>query len=592
MSLFGMLPTAADGIALGRHASRAAALLGLLILLDGCRPAPPSPGSAAKPPTATTAAPSIPWFAEVAAASGVNFRHSSGHQQRFWFPEIETGGVGLIDYDGDGLLDIFCVDGGSVDPAAPRAPRHRLYHNRGNWRFEDVTEAAGIHVADGYGMGCAVGDYDGDGWPDLYLTQLGSNHLFHNNGNGTFTDVTAKSGTAGGMWSTSAAFLDYDGDGRLDLVVVNYVRWNPSLESDCSSRGGQADYCSPKNYQAPTPVLLFHNRGDGTFEDVSHASGVDKIFGNGFGVATGDFNHDGRIDFYIANDAMPNQLWLNQGNGRFIDDAQLRGCALNALGIPRAGMGVVAVDLTQRGWLDLYVTHLAGEGNGLFANQAGNFLDALSPDGPMAGSIPRTGFGVGFADFNNDANLDLFVANGRVRLGPVDLDPRDPYAEPNTLMQGMGGGHFRELQPQGGTSPVLLATSRGAAFGDLDNDGAVDVVVINKDGPLHLLKNVAPARGHWILLNLRDANGREVRNAVVRIDAGGKNQWRQNQPNEGYCSSNDPRLHFGLGNATGVDHLWVRWPNGVAEDFGPRAADAIYEIRATRGKPAPGSFDW
>lgn len=533
-----------------------------------------------------------PWFTNVVAGSGLAFRHRSGASGRYWLPEMETGGVGLIDFDGDGLLDVFCVSGGSLDPARPEPPGHRLYRNLGNWKFADVTQAAGLQCPDGYGMGCAVGDFDGDGRPDLYVTQLGSNHLYRNRGDGTFEDVTRKAGVAVNSWSTSASFVDFDGDGWLDLIVVNYVKWSPETEMECASSGGHRDYCSPKNYHAPAPSVLFHNRGDGTFEDVTARAGIDRAYGNGFGVATGDFNHDGRVDFFIANDATPNQLWLNQGEGRFVDDAPLRGCALNSMGVPRAGMGVVAVDLLQHGWLDLFVTHLVGEGNGLFLNQSGSFLDSVTPQGPMAGSLPFTGFGLAMADFDLDGQLDLYVANGRVRMGGRDWNPTDPYAEPDSLYRGLGGGQFEPIEPQGGTAELLTGTGRGVAVGDLDNDGAMDVVVVNRDGPAHLLRNLHALAGQSIQCQLFDRKGRECRNAILRLEAGGRLQWRQQQPNEGYCSSQDPRVHFGLGTGVRAGHLWVRWPDGSAEDFGVLEGGRVHRIRAGTGTLARGVFDW
>ncbi len=569
----------------------------------GCRKSPESaptgtaPTAAFSQPTVvvssrTPTASRSPWFTNVVSGSGLTFQHHSGAAGRYWLPEMETGGVGLIDYDGDGLLDIFCVSGGSLDPAHPVTPGHRLYRNLGNWKFADVTEAAGLVCSDGYGMGCAVGDYDGDGLPDLYVTQLGSNHLYHNRGNGTFEDVTAAAGVAVHSWSTSAAFVDYDGDGRLDLMVVNYVKWSPEQEMECFSAGGRRDYCSPKNYHSPAPSTLFHNRGNGTFEDVTTAAGLDRAYGNGFGIATADFDHDGRVDFFVANDATPNQLWLNQGNGHFIDDAPLRGCALNSMGVPRAGMGVVAVDLLQRGWMDLFVTHLTGEGNGLFLNQKNAFLDSVTPDGPMAGSLSFTGFGTAIADFDNDGEQDAYVANGRVRLGSHTWSPQDPYAEPNTLQRGRGAGRFEAVEPVGGTAEPLVATSRGLAVGDLDNDGALDLVVINRDGPVHLLRNVAGGGRRGIVFQLAGRDGRDVRNAILRFESGGRIQWRQHQPNQGYCSSNDPRVHFGLGPTATGGHLWIRWSDGSAEDFGVRQAGRPHVIRAGSGQPAPGVFGW
>ncbi len=556
------------------------------LLLVSCRPDAPQPVKAPPPaPSASIAAspPAAPWFERIPPGSGLDFVHSAGSTGKFLMPEMETGGVGLIDFDQDGLVDVFCVDGGSVDPALPKAPGHRLFRNLGNARFEDVTRKAGIAVPDGFGMGCAVGDFDGDAWPDLYVTQLGSNRLFRNRRDGTFEDVTRKAGVAVRSWSTSAAFVDYDADGHLDLFVVNYIRWSPSIEMECFSHGGRRDYCSPVNYRAPAPTVLLRNRGDGTFEDVTARSGLDRAYGNGFGVATGDFDGNGHVDLYVANDAMPNQLWLNQGDGRFLDDAPLRGCALNALGVPRAGMGVVAFDVQQRGALDLFVTHLVGEDNGLFVNQGGNFLDAVTPDGPMAGSSPYTGFGLAFVDFNHDALPDLYVANGRVRLGADQPDPNDPYAEASTLHRGTGPGRF-QLVPNAGEAAHVPGVARGLAAGDLDNDGAIDLVVIQRNGPVRVLRNVAGTMGGWIQLRLVDAQGREVRNAVVSLHSGSSVQWRQAQPNEGYCSSNDPRLHFGLGNATRADRVVVRWPRRPPEEFGPLDARRLHVLQVGTGR--------
>ena len=554
----------------------------LCLLLGACSKSPPGPASSEQT-TTTAAKPSAPWFEEVAAKSGLDFRHTSGHTTRYYMPEINAGGVGLLDFDGDGLLDVFCVNGGSLDPSVTNRPGHKLYRNLGHWKFEDVTQRAGVGGNGGYGMGCACADYDGDGHVDLYVSQVGRNILYHNNGDGTFTDVTEQAGVSVSSWSTSCAFFDYDGDGRLDLIVANYLKWSRETELNCYSRGGLPDYCSPLNYKAPAMDTLFHNLGQGRFEDVTAAAGLDKAYGNGLGVVCADFNRDGRLDIYVANDAMPNQLWINQGNGKFTDEAMLRGCAVNTFGMPRAGMGVVTVDLQERGWLDLFVTHLVSEGNGWFVNRDGYFTDTLTPKGPGAPSRPFTGFGVGFADFDNDGNLDLYVANGRVRYGARDLDTTDPYAEPNTLLRGLGGGAFEEVMPTGGVAPPLIATSRGAAFGDLDNDGGCDIVVINKDGPAHLLRNVISKRGNWVMFRVLNRNGSDALNAAVQIEAGGRRQSRQVLPNEGYCSSNDPRVHFGLGDTRSVESVLVRWPAGGSETFGPFEAGRIYELRQGAG---------
>jgi enediyne biosynthesis protein E4 len=416
---------------------------------------------------------------------------------------------------------------------------------------------------------------------------LGANILYRNNGDGTFTDVSREAGVADKSWGTSAAFFDYDGDGYLDLIIANYLKWSRESELECYSRGGLPDYCSPSNYKAPAMSTLYHNKGNGTFENATLSAGLDKAYGNGLGVVCADFDRDGRPDIFVANDAMPNQLWMNQGNGRFIDEAMIRGCAVNSLGAAEAGMGVASVDLYQRGWLDLFVTHLVDEGNRLWINTNGYFIDAVKPKGPGAPSLPYTGFGLAFADFDNDGNLDLYVANGKVKYGHTQLDSNDPYSEPNTLLRGLGNGDFEQVMPNGGTTRPLIATSRGLAAGDLDNDGAVDLVVINRDGPAHLLRNLLAKRGHWIMFSVLNQNGSDALGAMLRIDAGGRSYWRQVQPNQGYCSSHDPRLHYGLGHAEKVDSITVYWRKGKEESFGPVDVDRIYEVREGRTEVRP-----
>lgn len=505
---------------------------------------------------------------------------------------METGGVGLLDYDGDGWLDIFLVNGGSLNPGKTPGTGNQLYHNLKNGHFENVTATSGITTGSDYGMGCACADFDGDGWVDLYVTNLRTNRLWKNNGNGTFTDVAEKVGVACPSWSTSAAFFDADGDGLLDLIVINYIKWMPETELACFSRGGRPDYCSPINYQASAVTTLYHNRGDGTFQDVTKSAGLERAYGNGLGVAVGDFNQDGRLDFFVANDATPNQLWLNQGSGRFVDEGLLRGCALNSHGSSRAGMGVVAVDLFDRGWLDLFVTHLVGEGNGLFINTNGYFMDTRSPRGPMVGSLSSTGFGVCFADFDHDGIQDLYVANGRVKLGDRPILEEDPYAEPNSLLRGLGGGEFETVNPEGGTAIPLVATSRGLAVGDLDNDGDLDLVVVNRDGSPYLLRNVVPKRGQSIQFRVVDRRDHLVPHARLCVEAAGRRQFRQVAPNEGYCSSQDPRVHVGLGDATRVDRVTVRWLTGGEEVFGPYPSGGVVTLRQGSGQPSSGLFEY
>jgi hypothetical protein len=307
------------------------------------------------------------------------------------------------------------------------------------------------------------------------------------------------------------------------------------------------------------------------------AAGLDRAYGNGLGVATCDFDHDGRIDIFVANDAMPNQLWMNQGNGKFRDEALIRGAALSFFGTPRAGMGAAVVDLNNDSWFDIYVTHLVGEGNGLFLNKGGQFTDTNSPKGPNAASLPHTGFGLAFEDFDNDGEPDLYIANGKVRIGASILDAKDPYAEANTLLRGVGHGEFQEIA-QAGVYPPLIAASRGLAVGDLDNDGKLDLVIVNKDGPAHLLKNVIQSPGHWLTLKVLNAKKNYAHNAIVEVTFGGKTLRQQVQPNYGYCSSNDPRLHFGLGAAARVDEVKVQWPSGKSQTFRSLRADEIQTL--------------
>lgn len=530
------------------------------------------------------------WFDEVAVPSGLSFQHVFALEQRFYFPEIIAGGVGLLDYDGDGFLDVYFVQGGDFEAPIAERPTNRLYRNRGDGTFEDVTEATGTGDA-GYGMGCACGDYDGDGDVDLYVTNVGPNVLFRNNGDGTFTNVAKAAGVDDSSWGTSATFVDYDADGHLDLFVVNYIDWAPGREIRCASLLDERSYCHPNIYRAPAPDTLFRNRGDGTFVNVSTSCGIRKAYGNGLGVTPGDFNGDGRLDFYVANDAQANQLWINDGEGRFTDAAPALGCDVNRMGAAEAGMGVAAVDVNHDGRLDIFLSHLRHETNTLYLNRGGWFDDVTSTLGLASASIPLTGFGLGFADFNHDARLDVYVANGRVKLIEPAYDSARPYAEPNLLFAGTADGRFEEVEPRGGTEKLLVESSRAVAFGDLDNDGDIDMVVVNNGGPTHLLRNRAGSRGAWATFRVVDRRGRFALGASVRATAGDRHQWRQVQRAYGYCASHDPRVHFGLGSAKRIDELLVRWLGGDGEIFGPFPAGAQYEIRQGNGRAIPNDKD-
>jgi hypothetical protein len=529
----------------------------------------------------TPSAPGGVWFEETAATRGVDFRHTLGAEQRFWFPEVAGSGLAFFDYDGDGDLDLYCVQAGELDPDAVEHPGNRLYANDGTGHFSDGTHVAGVGDT-GYGMGCAVADYDADGDLDLYVTNVGPNVLYRNDGDGTFTDVTREAGVGDAAWGTSCAFLDYDQDGDLDLFVVNYIHWSVEHELECRSDYGTQEYCSPNNYSAPARDVLYRNEG-GVFTDVSTAVGLGAAFGNGLGIVWGDVDGDGRVDVYVANDGMANQLWRGKPDGTFEDAAMLAGCAVNGNGAEEAGMGAALFDVDGDGDLDLFCTHLRQETNTIYLNERGVFKDATSRAGIGNASFGSTGFGVAFCDLDHDGVLDLFVSNGRVNDFQPHLDPARVLAEPDQLFRGLGAGRFEEI-PRAGLAQTLQTVGRGAAFGDIDGDGDIDVAELDNDGPLRLFVNVAEKRGRWALLDVREADGRHALGATLVARAGAGAQHRQVQSAYSYCSSNDPRVHLGLGAAESIDEVVVSWRDGARETFGPLAADRAHVLRRGAGR--------
>lgn len=531
----------------------------------------------APPPDQPREAGSPPWFDEVAAARGIRFVHQSGHRDRYLLPEIMGGGAALFDMDQDGDLDAYLVQSGNVTDPSQKGDGNRLFRNRGDGSFDDVTSGSGVQ-APGYGMGVTAADYDNDGDVDLYVTNLGSNVLLQNDGSGRFTDVTARAGVGGSGWSTSAAFLDYDADGDLDLAVTRYIDWSPATERPCFSLTGVPDYCSPRNYDAPMSALLFRNNGDGTFVDVTTPSGLRRAVGNGLGIVAADFDGNGQPDLFVANDSTPNHLWMNLGGGRFAERALVSGVALDQDGRAKAGMGVHVADADRDGDQDVVVVNLDGESDSFYRNEYPFFVDDTAAVGLRTVSRRFTRFGMAMIDFDNDGLLDMYQANGRVGLQSERFSD-DPYAEPNLLLRGTDRG-FEAVEPQGGTTPTLTHTSRAAAFGDVDGDGGIDILVSNRDSAPYLLRNVVQSRGHWLSVRVLEEHGRDALGAELTVVAGSQQIRSDVRAAYSYLASNDPRVHVGLGAATRVDQIRVRWPGAPSfESFGPFEADRFVTIR-------------
>ncbi|MGI8962341.1 MAG: CRTAC1 family protein [Bryobacteraceae bacterium] len=536
-------------------------------------------------------------FRDVAAETGLGFHHFNGATGKHYMPEIMGPGVALFDYDNDGDLDVYLVQGTALDqngkltaqPPSGWKPGNRLFKNllseTGRLRFVDVTQEAGVgHV--GYGMGVAVGDYDNDGYLDLYVTNFGRNVLYHNNGNGTFTEVTHEAGVEDSHWSTSAAWLDFDGDGWLDLFVCNYVDFTVEGNRSCVSATGEPDYCTPKGYHA-VPSRLFRNLRNGRFEDVSESSGINRSYGPALGVVCADFNGDGRPDIYVANDTAANLLWLNQGDGTFREAGLEAGVAYSMDGRPKAGMGVTVGDVENNSGQVLLVTNLTREGVTVFRRDAkGQFEDATAQFGLLQSTFGYTGFGVQWFDYDNDGWLDLFIANGAVTLLANGQTGTSPYAQRKQLFHNEGGKRFREMSQLAGQAFKIAEVSRGAAFGDIDNDGAIDIVVTNNNGPVRLFRNQIGKKAHWLSLKLespklnRFAIG--ARAAVVRH--GKQTPWREVRTDSSYLSANDGRVHFGLGDQPDFEAVIVEWPDSARERFEGIKADRIVTLRQGRGK--------
>jgi hypothetical protein len=502
-------------------------------------------------------------FREVSREWGIDFRHHHGGSGQRYMVETMVGGVVMFDFDGDGDQDLFFVDGGSLPGYAGEPARSRLFRNDGNGHFTDWTEKAGLKVTV-YGCGGTAGDIDGDGDLDLYVSGFGAGQLFRNNGDGTFTDVTAKSGVRDPLWGSSSAFVDADNDGDLDLFVVDYVDFALTDHKFCGdAKRNIRAYCHPDAYNGQQ-VRFFRNRGDGTFEDATQAAGFAGAVGPGLGVVFGDIDNDGWQDVYIANDTKPNFLFRNKGNGTFEDLSLLSGTQLGEQGQAEAGMGVDMGDYDGDGLLDIVVTNFAQETNALYRNLgSGAFLDSRSPSGIAEPSLPFLGFGVAFADLDQDGDLDLVVANGHVQDNTAELAPGSEYAQRNQVFENLGNGKFREDK---GTGMDGVRVHRGLAVGDLDGDGDLDVAIATSNQPCEVYENVTAggAGGHWLQVDFAaPAGNRFAIGARVELEAGGKRQIRDVKTASSYLSQNALAVHFGLGKSEKVDRLTVRRPGKV-----------------------------
>jgi hypothetical protein len=588
------------------HHGGIAVLVALLGLGSGCQKidsAAAKSQAQSLPPRAETD--DAPWFVDITDQVGLKFVHDAGPLGKYFMPESLGSGAALFDFDNDGRLDIYLVQN-----AGPNShSTNRLFHQGPDGRFTDVSAGSGLDVA-GYGMGVAIGDVNNDGWPDVLLTEYGRIRLFLNNGNGTFTDVTKEAGLDNPFWGTSAAFVDYDRDGWLDLVVVNYVDYIEGRP--CLNAAGHREYCGPNSFTGQV-TKLFHNlgakrearsaerdaqsaeNGAPRFQDVTSESGLGRFPGPGLGVFCGDFNGDGWPDIFVANDAKPNHLWINQHDGTFKEEAVARGIAYNAMGKAEANMGIAIGDVDGDGLFDVFVTHLTDETNRLWKQgPRGMFQDRTVGVGLANPRWRGTGFGTLLGDFNHDGALDLAVVNGRVKrpvgspAAPAGSRPDSfwrAYAERNQLFANQGDGRFRDISPQNGPFCGTARVSRGLACGDIDGDGALDLLVTSISGPVRLYRNVAPKRGHWLLVRAIDpALHRDAYGAEVQVRAAGRRWVRCLNPGYSFLCSNDPRAHFGLGQAAHVDEIQVLWPDGSEEIFPGRNADQVVVLRKGDGK--------
>jgi hypothetical protein len=521
-------------------------------------------------------------FTDVTATAGLHFTHNSGRSGKRYLPETLGSGCAFFDFDGDGWLDILLVNGRDWTTRGARTTA-ALYRNNGRGGFTDVTRGSGLDVVL-YGMGVAIGDYDNDGRDDIYLTALEGDRLFHNEGNGKFRDVTEASGIRNANFGTSAAWLDYDKDGKLDLFVANYVQWSAATDLWCSLDGATKSYCTPESYKG-TASRLFHNLGGGRFEDAGHRAGIDDPTSKSLGVTVLDYNRDGWPDIFVANDTQPNKLYRNNRNGTFTDEGTRAGVAYSEEGIARGAMGADAADYDRSGRPHLLVGNFSNQMLGLYHNEGnGLFVDEAPRSTVGRASLLSLTFGVFFFDYDLDGLPDIFAANGHIEQEIGRVQPRVQYQQPPLLFRNVGGGRFENVSARVGTQFARPMVARGAAYGDYDGDGDLDVLVTTNGGPAHLFRNDGGNTHHWIAVRTRGVkSNRDGIGAVVRITSAAGTQWGMVRSGSSYASQSDLALTFGLGADTNVSSIDVEWPSGLTDRATGLAAGKVVTIEEGKG---------
>ncbi len=528
------------------------------------------------------------YYVDVTQKAGIRFVHSTGALGQFHVPETMGSGAVFLDYDNDGDLDLYLVNSGDLPGyRSEHPPANALYENDGAGHFLDVTRRAGVGHT-GYGMGAIAADYDNDGDQDLFVTNFGPDVFYRNNGDGTFTDITEFAGVGDPRWGASAAFFDYDLDGWLDLYLVHYLDYTLETAKPCRERGLRT-YCHPRHFEGMDDVL-YHNNGDGTFTDVTREAGVyQKMEAKGLGVVTGDYNNDGLPDIYVANDDTRNFLYQNLGDGRFRDVSLRAGVGYSEDGIAEAGMGTDMGDYDNDGWLDIFVTNLSYEMNRLYRNNHdGTFTDMSYAAHVGEESLLRLAFGTQFIDYDNDGDLDLFVANGHLLPNIGQMTDTLSYAQPNQLFRNEGDGTYLDVSSDSGDYFQRAEVSRGVTCGDYDNDGDMDILVMNSGEPATLLRNEDGNRNHWLSLRIVGTHcNRDGIGARITVTAGSRQQIHEARRGSGYLSSSDPRMLIGLGDSPGVDRLEIRWPDGQVDVIEEIPVDRALVLKEGEGLIAP-----